>query len=47
MFVIASMVDTVTTPHEHYSLRRCKHVLAAYRAITVSRTFDAAMGVLD
>ena len=36
MFVIASMMNTVTTPHEHHSLGRSKHVLAADRAITVS-----------
>ena len=47
MLTIASMMDTVTAPHEDYSLRRREHVFAAYRAVAVSRTFDAAVSVSD
>lgn len=47
VFSIASLMYTMTALHEHHSVRRREHVLAAYRAVTVSRTFDAAMGVLD
>ena len=36
VFTIASLMDTVTTPHEHYSLRRREHVLATYRTVAVS-----------
>ena len=36
VFAIASLMDTVTTLHEHYGLRRRKHVLATYRAVAIS-----------
>ena len=36
VFEIASMMNTVTTLHEYYGLRRRKHVLATYRAVAVS-----------
>ena len=45
VFTIASMMDTVTAPHEYYGLRRREHVLAAYRTVAVSRPLDATMGV--
>ena len=45
VFAIASMVDTVTTLHENYGLRRRKHVLATYRTVAISRAFDAAMSI--
>ena len=35
VFAITSMMDTVTTFHEHHSLGRCEHVLATYRAVAV------------
>ena len=36
VFLVTSMMNTVTASHEHHSLRRREHVLAAYRAVTVS-----------
>ena len=45
VFAITSMMYTVTTLHEHHSLRRREHILPTYRAVTVSRAFNAAMGV--
>ena len=45
VFTIAFMMNTVTAPHEYYSLRRREHVLATYRAVAISRTFDTAVSV--
>lgn len=36
VFIIASMMYAVTALHEYHSLGRRKHVLAAYRAVTIS-----------
>lgn len=45
MLVVTAMVDAMATSHEDDSLRRCEHVLAAYRAVTVRRAFYTTVGL--
>ncbi len=47
VLIVTKMMDTVATTHEHNGLRRSEHVFTAYRAVTVCRTLNTAMGIAN
>lgn len=47
VFVVAALVDAMAAAHEDHGAGGTKHVFPAYRAVTVCRSLDAAVGVAD
>lgn len=40
-------MNAVSTAHDNHGLGRREHIVTADRTITLSRPFDAAVGVFD
>ena len=45
VLLVTGEMDAVAAAHENHGLRRCEHVFAANRTITISGTLDATMGI--
>ncbi len=45
MFMVAAMMNAMTTTHENYSLRRGEHIFATDRTVTIGGSFNAAVSV--
>ena len=45
VFVVAQVMNAMTTRHEDHSLRGCKHIFAAYRTVAINRSLDASVGI--